>query len=163
MEAVVAGGLFTLLLVVAGSQLFRGERLRAWDVLQLVPRWEFFAPEPDVPDFRLLVRRHSSAGSSYIFELNFWERRAYHFIWNPRRRLQKSLLDVANLLNGVGADTDLDRTLLSKALGELALRAAGGRGELHTVQFGLFSVDAAGVWHSVWVSPLVTAGDRAVL
>jgi hypothetical protein len=71
-----------------------------YDVFHFLPRWTFFAPNPGTSDYHLLYRDQQEDGSlSSWFEISMVEeRKSFSFIWNPKKRSKKILLDVAMLL-----------------------------------------------------------------
>ncbi|MDB6136434.1 MAG: hypothetical protein JWM59_4677 [Verrucomicrobiales bacterium] len=83
--------------------------LRRYDVLGLIPAYNFFAPTPGTLDYHILVRDLSSDG-----ELTGWRELPYlpstpwAFVWNPGRRHNKAIFDVmkdlAAWINELGPD-----------------------------------------------------------
>ena len=76
-------------------------RLRRFDVLGLVPAWNFFAPRPIVSDYFLSYRAWDAQGR----ELHSWrrlpcpgDRRALDAVFNVRRRARKAQWGSANYL-----------------------------------------------------------------
>lgn len=89
------------LLLTAFAQ-FRSvlSRLSRFDVFRLIPTWTFFAPNPGVVDYHLVVRDKSSNGV-----LSAWrevqigqERNFVNFIWNPQKRPKKVMIDAVQSL-----------------------------------------------------------------
>lgn len=81
----------SVLVYVPGLKL----HIRKWDVLALVPQWNFFAPRPAQHDYVLLYRDQLEDGS-----ITDWTqvsviapRRIWSIIWNPRKRDNKALFD----------------------------------------------------------------------
>ena len=102
----VIAGLFGLWLLVTVVTQFRGrvsDRLRRHDVFSLLPRWTFFAPNPGVLDYHLLVRdRHHDGSLSAFREIDLrGERSLLGALWNPEKRNQKMLSDVVGTLPGL--------------------------------------------------------------
>ena len=65
------------------------------DPLTLIPRWTFFAPEPGTSDFRIVVQsRHGGNEISDWEEVRFYDRARFRFIFNPRKLIQKSMVDL---------------------------------------------------------------------
>lgn len=71
------------------------DRLRALDLFGLIPFWNFFAPRPGTWDFHLLYRDQLTDGSITPWReiLLTAERRWWHALWHPHRRLKKALFD----------------------------------------------------------------------
>jgi hypothetical protein len=69
-------------------------------VLGLLPIWTFFAPNPATGDFYLVYRDELSVGGSTIWRELSAPRsaRTVAAIWNPDRRYNKALFDVASAL-----------------------------------------------------------------
>lgn len=77
------------------------EWFRAYDVLSLVPAWNFFAPNPGTTDYHLLYRDKLESG-----EVSVWkeipidkEPTILKAIWNPHKRKSKVLSDVIGIVN----------------------------------------------------------------
>ncbi len=77
-------------------------RLRRADIFQLLPMWNFFAPNPGVHDFYLLYRDKTVAG-----EIGNWQlaqptsiRGTFSFLWNPGKVERKVLSDAIQLFAG---------------------------------------------------------------
>ena len=80
--------------------------LSRYDVLGILPRWTFFAPNPGHTDIRVLVRFGSVSGVTPWSEL--WlsshiddRRTAIRGLFNPYRRLDKLLFDFRNAVIGI--------------------------------------------------------------
>ncbi len=90
------------------------DRIRHWDVIGLLPYWNFFAPRPGVLDFHLLYRDEVADEqlTSWI-EVRLMQERSWHdALWNPTRRSKKALLDaVAGIKRFVDAAPDGDARL----------------------------------------------------
>jgi hypothetical protein len=75
--------------------------VRFLDALFLAPYWSFFAPNPGVYSYRLMVRQVYDSGN-----VSDWKdsnmvpprSRLSQFLWNPHGRLRKVLLDICNEL-----------------------------------------------------------------
>ncbi|REJ73739.1 MAG: hypothetical protein DWQ36_14415 [Acidobacteria bacterium] len=98
----VACGFAALLLLTAISQ-GRGpfsQRLRSFDLFSLLPRWTFFAPNPGVVDYHLLLRDRLHDGSLATPRQVPLRppRRLHHLLWNPQKRLHKVLTDAVQSL-----------------------------------------------------------------
>lgn len=73
-------------------------RIRQLDYFNLLPAWTFFAPHPDYYDYHLLYRDENNDGSMGEFlEVEMHHVRWYKFIWNPSRRMIKSLMDCSQM------------------------------------------------------------------
>jgi hypothetical protein len=78
-------------------------RLIGIDILQLLPLWTFFAPNPGVCDYHLLMRTRRKDGSFSSFEqINLKPaKKLVTSIWNPHKRAQKSLSDYVQEIIGM--------------------------------------------------------------
>lgn len=88
--------------------------LRRYDYLQLIPRWTFFAPNPETSDFRLLVRYQYLDGNLGGFtEIALYEHGILRPLWNPARRNAKILIDSVHILTDLANHgiTELERTV----------------------------------------------------
>jgi hypothetical protein len=71
-------------------------KLVAYDLCGLIPIWTFFAPNPGDTDLHLLVRDRGEDGRVADWrEVRLAGRRRLSDLWNPRRRINKALVDVA--------------------------------------------------------------------
>lgn len=85
-----------------------------YDRFGLLPRWTFFAPNPGIHDHHLMYREcHSDAdlstpegAASALAALSSWREVAdlvpghsYLFVWNPQRRVTKTMSDIINNLS----------------------------------------------------------------
>ncbi len=91
----------------------RSPLLRVFSAFHVLPIWTFFAPRPGMSDTHVLYRDKTLDG-----DVGPWgevdlgeERKRTHWLWNPRKRLDKMAVDalseVKTIKNaGVEADTD---------------------------------------------------------
>lgn len=70
-------------------------RLKYRDLFALIPSWTFFAPNPGTTDTNLLYRDRLQDGSTTVWREVRWESRFTRFLWNPNKRLQKGITDMA--------------------------------------------------------------------
>jgi hypothetical protein len=96
-RSLLAGGVFgvwALATLLHGTDRFR-DRVRALDVLEIVPEWRFFGRHPGRVDFYLLYRDRLSDGDfTDWIEIPLITPRPWHaFLFNPRRRAAKALMD----------------------------------------------------------------------
>lgn len=69
------------------------------DIINILPVWTFFAPNPVKHDYHLLYRDKVDSEISKWEEINIVkENSAISSIWNPERRYKKNLLAVTNSL-----------------------------------------------------------------
>ena len=75
--------------------------LSSWDIVGVLPVWKFFAPNPNGLDFHLLHRDQSMDGviQDWVEYSVPYERDWRSSIWNPDRRLRKSVLDISHHLS----------------------------------------------------------------
>lgn len=67
------------------------------DALSLVPKWHFFAPRPGMRNLYLLYRDRYATGDVSVWRVLHGMDRfrpGWSFIWNPDKRLRKTLYDV---------------------------------------------------------------------
>ena len=95
----VIGGFATWLILTVQVQFdCRMTRIiRSFDLLHLLPRWTFFAPNPGTSDYHLVFRVMDAAGTVSPFEEIYLQNRnhALEAIWNPRKRVHKCMVDLA--------------------------------------------------------------------
>jgi hypothetical protein len=77
------------------------DRIFHFDVFRLIPVWTFFAPNPGVSDFNLLLRTRLPDGTLTPFtQIPLKGRKNILMaIFNPHRRLQKALHDHAQAIS----------------------------------------------------------------
>lgn len=92
------------------------------DVLHLLPRWTFFAPRPGSNDYVIVYREVREDGSAGEFvELIVPKRGPWSVVLNPRKRVRKTLHDLANGLGRLLASDDWDRRSIAVSLPYVAL------------------------------------------
>jgi hypothetical protein len=98
----VAGffGIWFLLTMAAQVEPI-GRRLWPFDSFGLIPKWTFFAPNPGHFDYHVLYRVYGS--SCEAEPIGQWQQlrilthgTVIPFLWHPRRRVTKSILDAVN-------------------------------------------------------------------
>jgi hypothetical protein len=104
--------------------------LRRVNVLRMLPIWTFFAPRPGMSDTLILHRDRLADGSVTPWaQLSLIEeRRWYHWLWNPRKRLDKLAVDAVSdvkafklLAERSGIDEELARQQVKLSKGYLLL------------------------------------------
>jgi hypothetical protein len=85
-----------------------GRALRVRDIWGLLPEWRFFAPNPIEADLRLLYRDFASADARGVWTEPpvLHGRRWWHFLWNPEKRINKSLFDAMNEVQTLALASD---------------------------------------------------------
>lgn len=102
-----AVGFFAILLAVTVVWQFQGvdgiDRFRKHDVLNIVPYWTFFAPNPGRHDYHVLVR--SASTPQMDLDRCPWRqlsglrnRRTRDALWHPRKRTDKALFDCVSAI-----------------------------------------------------------------
>lgn len=84
------------------------DEIRASDSLRLLPRWNFFAPEPGVSDFHLLFRDHlvdESVTPWQKFKIERTQRSLVSWLWQPNKRVPKAVFDLGTSLLSVVTDS----------------------------------------------------------
>ncbi|MDR6507729.1 hypothetical protein J2805_003436 [Arthrobacter oryzae] len=73
----------------------------------IIPSWSFFAPEPGVIDFHILVRDVSPNGhvTPWHEVCSHKNRVWYDFVWNPGQRQRKALFDVSQELTAIASSS----------------------------------------------------------
>ena len=92
--ALLAGLLIATVLYETGP---RWRVVRALFRFGIVPQWSFFAPTPGTQNLYLLYRDLDSLGEATTWRVVHRmdeNRPPWSFVWNPRRRLRKALLDL---------------------------------------------------------------------
>jgi hypothetical protein len=90
-----------LLLTLASQTAFKWNiRIFRTDIFHLIPVWTFFAPNPGVSDYNLLLRIRLSNGDLTCFTpIPLRSRKNIGMaLFNPNRRLQKALHDHAQTI-----------------------------------------------------------------
>ncbi len=90
-----------LILTCANQPMFASNKwINRHDIFRLVPVWTFFAPNPGVSDYNLLMRAKLTDGRITSFdEIPLRSKKEISSaIFNPRRRLQKALHDHARTI-----------------------------------------------------------------
>jgi hypothetical protein len=83
------------------SVLFQTKRvkfvsfLKRYDYFAMIPAWSFFAPNPGTSDVHLLYRDKLVDGNVTNWTQIRWEVTPLRFVWNPHKRLQKGISDMA--------------------------------------------------------------------
>jgi hypothetical protein len=87
------------------------DKLARFDRFGFLPRWTFFAPNPGIYDHHLVFRecgaevdvssvdRLEAAAphlSAWLEVSDLYSGRSFPFLWNPQRRLTKTISDVVN-------------------------------------------------------------------
>jgi hypothetical protein len=74
--------------------------INAFNALHVIPRWTFFAPNPGVRDYHLVIRDRWSDG-----RLTGWKsvpvyspRPRFGYLWNPQKRSSKILNDAVQAI-----------------------------------------------------------------
>jgi hypothetical protein len=82
--------------VIAQFQNNWVDQIRQRDLANLLPAWYFFAPRPVTYHLYLLYRDEYEDGLVTSWhKVSFSEQRKWwHFIWNPKKRLNKSFFDI---------------------------------------------------------------------
>jgi hypothetical protein len=94
-----------LLVTLVAQHTGLGSRLARYDAVRLIPRWTFFAPNPGVKDYHLVVRDQTSN-----LVLSEWktvtfgpDRRWFNLLWHPHKRARKILSDAVQSLRIVSS------------------------------------------------------------
>jgi len=67
--------------------------------MQFVPNWSFFAPVPNMHDYRLFHRVIDKNGAVFEWQASYTlrdQRPFYVFLWNPQKRFLKGFLDLSH-------------------------------------------------------------------
>ena len=115
MEAVYIA-LFTLWLALTFLWQFERcrekiELLRRLNALHILPIWTFFAPKPGMSDTHILYRDKALPGASVTGWVEVGlaeERRPFHWLWNPRKRLDKLAVDAVSEVKTIKNRGDSD-------------------------------------------------------
>lgn len=77
--------------------------INRFDPFRFVPVWTFFAPNPGVVDYHLVVRDEHYDGSvgSWFPLMIAKDRDALNILWNPQKRAKKILIDAVQSLIAV--------------------------------------------------------------
>jgi hypothetical protein len=108
---VIIGAVVCFLILTIAYQFRRlGDALSRYDVLRLLPRWTFFAPNPAMRDIHVVSRDRFADGStspwgSVIFAP---PRAALDFIWHPGKRPRKVVSDAAQSVKMIQYESGAD-------------------------------------------------------
>jgi hypothetical protein len=141
------------------------EAIRAWDLLQLIPEWRFFAPRPGRNDYFLLYRCHDADRKPTPWkEVSLSRDRGFHnVIWNPCRRERKAWLDMVSELLDVykgqpnaGAQASVPYIAILRAVSREAKASHPG----HSVQFLIVSRD--GLAGAIEMAPVLMSSVHSL-
>ncbi len=97
--------------------------LRTINILNVLPIWTFFAPNPGMYDTHILFRDKREDGS-----LSDWmevklveERKWYHFLWNPTKRKQKMAVDAISEIKSIKISGEENNIAGDELLGHVKL------------------------------------------
>lgn len=95
--SVVVLGLWLGLTIVNQFNVRWMRLVRAFDVMLLIPRWRFFAPDPGLSDFHLSYRTLDEDGAASDWEEidGIAHRTLRSALWNPEKRVTKAVIEVA--------------------------------------------------------------------
>jgi hypothetical protein len=119
MPWVIVVGLMTWLAVTVAAQAAHCGlgRWRPSHRSGILPRWTFFAPYPEVRDYRLFVRARPANGPFGSWrEIPLADVRfPLSSVWNPRKRIQKGLYFALSSLLALKRQTAQDRLVQTEA------------------------------------------------
>ena len=74
--------------------------INAFNALHIIPRWTFFAPNPGVRDYHLVIRDRCSDGrlASWKSVPVYSPRPKFGYFWNPQKRSSKILNDAVQAI-----------------------------------------------------------------
>lgn len=85
----------------------RSRLLRMTSILHVLPIWTFFAPRPGMSDMHVLYRDKTATGTSPWREVELGEERTVlHWLWNPRKRLDKLAVDAVSEVKSIKIRAD---------------------------------------------------------
>jgi hypothetical protein len=93
--------------------------IKSLNTLGLVPKWHFFAPRPGTHNLYLLYRDKYPTGDigNWVMLHNMDSFRSpWSFIWNPTKRLRKTLFDTIIALLSEDVTTERDRMLIKLSI-----------------------------------------------
>lgn len=132
------------------------DTVRAADKLMLLPRWNFFAPQPGISDFHVLVRDQLVDGSASAWqqlEVPSPRRTVLSSLWHPGKRGPKALFDTVTTLLVMTSNRSIEARLVPFSLPYLMLLNAVSSlpRSPFTVgrQFMLVKTDGLGAWPDV--------------
>lgn len=141
--------IFGVWFVATGIAQFKnpvGDFLRRYDYLHLIPRWTFFAPNPETNNYYLLYRNVIPEGTYTDFqEVILHQPRVWRAFWNPSRRASKVLLDCIHTLvilqTQANSSLSLQRTVPYLLLVNYVQNLQHRR-DAHAAQFAICSIGA---------------------
>lgn len=74
--------------------------INAFNALHIIPRWTFFAPNPGIRDYHLVIRDRCSDGrlASWKSVPVYSPRPKFGYFWNPQKRSSKILNDAVQAI-----------------------------------------------------------------
>ena len=135
--------------------------IRKLDYFSLVPKWTFFAPQPATRNLFLLYRDEYPDGNlgswAVLYGMEHY-RSSWSFIWNPAKRLRKTLFDLLVTLLSESGATEENRAKIKMSISYLLIlnHIAGfsRSNDAVATQFLVMENDADGPSRSVFTSEL---------
>lgn len=86
------------------------------DIFALIPSWSFFAPNPGRTDYHLMARFETDKNTLSPWQnLNINKKSSLSGIWNPNKRMQKTLTDCTSEIKFLKIDYNSDSIELTNA------------------------------------------------
>lgn len=137
--------------------------LRAVNSFHLLPIWTFFAPRPGMSDTHVLYRDRTADGTMTDWsEIDLVEeRKALHWLWNPRKRLDKVAVDALSDVKTVknrGEEAEVDDDVLQQQV-----KLSKGYLVLLNIAVSRPKLDPAAEWRQfAVVDASLAAGERSI-
>ncbi len=99
---VCVGSVLILWLLASAIHQFKFNwwiRISKFDILNLLPDWSFFAPNPGRHDIHLVYRNWNHNDPESWIEFTTYKMSGWRCVWNPNRYCNKALFDLSNALN----------------------------------------------------------------
>jgi hypothetical protein len=97
--AIVAISMWSALSVIRQLYPRKPHWLSVIDICSLVPSWRFFGPKPTTSDLHLLLSYKKRGVTVESVDITpYYPRSILSAVWNPRRRLRKSMASLARVL-----------------------------------------------------------------
>lgn len=90
---------------------YREAKFKEYDIFSLIPYWTFFAPNPNISDYRffyVLFDNHGNKGD--FIEVNyFYAKQWFSVLWHPYKRVNKFYFDTVQSLVLLFKEVDNER------------------------------------------------------
>lgn len=113
---IVLLGFWFLISILNQFRLEWFKSIKYRDIFALIPSWSFFAPNPGRTDYHLMTRFETKKETITPWQdLSINHKTTISGIWNPRKRMQKTLTDCTSEIKYLKVDYNTDSIELTNA------------------------------------------------